>query len=403
MAWGSAPASPRATSIPRSRPPCSRPAASSRTARPGWPHSPRSTPPPARPAAARDLASLVGALRDSFSTLANDPANQTQQRNVVYKAADLARGVNTVGQAISTVRQTAQDGLVDDVTQANAALRSVGLLSDQVIAARARGDSTADLEDKRDAAEQTVTRLTGAKFLPQSNGDVLAVTGGTVLPLRAATGPLAIGAATLGPDTPPAAIPALTVSGNPAPIGGGRIGAELDLRDTVLPGLQGTIDTFAQALANGFSAAGLTLFTDTTGTIPPATTPGFAQTIQVAPAVTAAPAIVRDGAAAATTAGNTALIDTLLSGVLATGTGTLAAQASALVAANAGLAASATQQLATDQAVMSSLQTKLGATTAVSVDAELTTMVSLQNSYGANAKMISAIQAMFTQLAQAVP
>ena len=354
------------------------------------------------PGSGQDLASLVGALRDSFSTLANDPSNQTQQREVVNKASDLAQGINAIGQAISATRQGVQDGLVDDVAQANAALNAVGLLSDQVIAARAQGESTADLEDKRDAAEQTVTQLTGARFLPQDNGDVLAVSGGTVLPLRSPTGPLAIAAASLGPDTPAAVIPALTVSGNPAPVAGGRIGAELDLRDTVLPGLQSSLDDFAQALANGFSAAGLTLFSDPSGSIPAAGTPGFAQVIQAAPAVIAMPSAVRDGAAAPTTAGNTALIDTVLSGVLATGSGTVAGQASALVAANAGLAASAAQHAATNEAVMTALQTRLAASTAVSVDSELTTMVRLQNSYGANAKMITAIQSMFTQLSQAI-
>ena len=350
------------------------------------------------PGSGTDLASLVGALRDSFSSLESDPANQTQQQAVVNQAGALARGLNTLGQAVVTARQGAQDGLVNDVAQANAALQTVGQLSDQVIAARARGESTADLEDKRDAAEQTVTGLTGARFLPQSDGDVLAVSGGTVLPLRATTGPLAIDSATLGPDTPASAVPQLTVSGSPATLAGGQMAAELDLRDNVLPGVQAQLDGFAQSLAGQFDSAGLTLFTDGSGTVPPAGTAGFAQTIQVAPAVLATPSMVRDGAAAPTTAGNATLIDSLLSGVLASGAGTLADQASTLVADQASRAASATQQLTTEQTVQSSLQTKLQASGGVSVDSELTTMVSLQNSYGANAKVITAIQAMFNQL-----
>ena len=80
------------------------------------------------PGGGQDLASLVGALRDAFSTLANDPSNQTQQRQVINQADALARGVNTLGSAITAQRQVAQDGLVLDVASANTALAGVGTL-----------------------------------------------------------------------------------------------------------------------------------------------------------------------------------------------------------------------------------------------------------------------------------
>ncbi len=355
------------------------------------------------PGAGQDLSSLLGALRDGFSTLQNDPANQTQQRQVVNQAAALAQGVNGLGQAIGDARQSLQDGLVADVATANAALRTVGQLSDQIIGARIDGQSTADLDDKRDAAMDVVGQLTGARFLAQPNGDVLAVSGGTVLQTRAATGPLAIAAATLGPDTPPAAVPALRVNGSAAPLAGGRIGAALDLRDTVLPGLQAGLDGFAQGLAATFAGQGLVLFTDPQGAVPPAGTQGLAQTIQVNPAVRATPAMLRDGAGATTAAGDTTLIGAILKTVLGTGSGTLAGTASDLVATHANLASEAAGRLATDQAIQTSLGTKLDAATGVSVDTELSAMVRLQNSYGANAKVVATVQAMWTQLLNCVP
>lgn len=352
------------------------------------------------PGSGQDLASLVGGLRDAFSTLQSDPANMTQQRAVIGAAATLALGVNGLGQAISLARQGAQDGLRDDVAQANDALRSLGVLSDQVMLAANRGESTADLEDKRDAVIRTVTELTGAQVLRQGNGDVLVVSGGTLLPLRRPTGPLGVGDATLLPDTPAAAVPGLLVAGQPAPTMGGRIGAQMALRDVVLPAIQSQLDDFTQSLAGGFAAAGLDLFTDATGAVPAG--PGFAQMVQVNPAVQAAPSVVRDGAGAAGAAGYTGLIEAVLRGVLATGRGTLSGQASQIVADNAGLASTAARQLTTDRAVQSSLSTRLSAQTAVSVDSELSQMVKLQNSYSANARVISAVQAMWSQLLDAV-
>lgn len=347
------------------------------------------------PGSGQDLASLVGALRDSFSTLLNDPANATQQGG-----AALARGVNAVGTAISGARQSAQDGIVVDVAAANSALKAVDTLSVRIVAARAQGDGTAGLEDERDARIATVTLLTGARFLPQQDGSLLAVSNGVILP-QTGTG-LAMAPGALAPGI--AGSP-LTVNGQPALLGspGGRIGAALALRDTVLPGLQGGVDGFARALATGFAAQGLTLFTDSTGAVPSAGPPGFAQAIQVNPAVTAAPNLVRDGTGgAAGGTGNTAVIAGVLGSVLAGGSGTVSGQASTLVSAHATLAASAGAQVAVDTAVQTSLQAKLDAGTGVSVDKELAQLVQLQNSYGANAKVIAAVQSAWSELLQSV-
>ena len=352
------------------------------------------------PGSGQDLASLVGALRDRFSTLLNDPANATQQSAVVQGAAALARGVNAVGTAISGARQAAQDGIGVDLAAANAALKAVDTLSARIVAARAQGDGTAELEDRRDAEIATVTQLTGARFLPQRDGSLLAVSGGTILPQTGTALDVAPGALAPGIAGAP-----LTVNGQPVPLGspGGRIGAALALRDTVLPGLQGGVDAFARVLAAGFAAQGLKLFTDSTGAVPAAGTPGFAQTIQVNPAVIATPGLVRDGTGGVPGGtGNTAVIVGVLGSVLAGGSGTISGQAADLVAGHATLSASAGAQATADTAVQQNLQAKLDAGTGVSVDKELSQLVQLQNSYGANAKVIAAVQSAWSELLSSV-
>ena len=353
-----------------------------------------------KPGAGYDLPGLLGAVRNGMSALANDPANQAQQRQVIAGADALAHGVNGMGTAISSARQAAQDGIVVDVATANTALRSLGALSDQIIAAQARGDSVAGLEDARDAQVQVVADLTGARFLRQSNGDLLAVAGGMLLPLRASSGPLVISAATLAPNTPLSAVPMVSVGGvgMTLELTGGRIGASLALRDQVLPALQSGLDGFAQGLASGFKAAGLALFTDPGGAVPAAPSAGFAQTVQVSAAVRAAPSMLRDGAGPAGAAGVTALLDAVLDGPLRGGAGSLAAQASGLTAGIAQDAGQAAATLAVSKSVQSALQAKLTSATGVSVDAELATMVRLQNAYAANAKVMSAADGMWQQV-----
>ena len=352
------------------------------------------------PGSGYDLPGLLGGLRDGFSALASDPANSTLQNQVITAADGLARGVNALGAAISNARQSAQDGIVADVATANAALRSVGTLSDQIMAAQARGVSTAGLEDARDQQVQVVSNLTGARFLRQSNGDMLAVAHGVSLPLRAASGPLTIQTAVLAPDTPAAAVPLVKMGGQDVTgsLTGGRIGANLALRDKVLPSVQAGLDVVASALASGFAGAGLPLFTNAADVVPAGPTVGFAQGIQVSAAVRAAPTMLRDGTAAAGPAGSTALINAVLGSVLATGGGSVAARASSLTAGIAQSASQASSTLDADTAAQSSLQTRLAADSGVSVDHELATMVRLQGAYAANAKVLSATNSMWQAL-----
>ncbi|MEB5004804.1 hypothetical protein RXP00_29880, partial [Pseudomonas aeruginosa] len=142
--------------------------------------------------------------------------------------------------------------------------------SKRIMQAAARGSSTADLEDQRDRGLQAVAELTGARFLRQADGSVLAVAGGLVLPTDAETGPFSLAPATLAPDTPPGSEPRLLLSGQDVTgrLTRGRLSAHLELRDQVLPGLQTGLDGFAQALAARFDNQGITLFTDPAGAVP---------------------------------------------------------------------------------------------------------------------------------------
>ena len=272
------------------------------------------------PGSGGDLGSLVGAVRDSFSQLSADPANQTQQALVVQQAGKLARGLNALASTLSGVRQSSHDAAVDDVAAANEALRSVGDLSLRITQAQSRGESTAGLEDARDTSLKAVADLTGARFLHGAKGDVLVVAGGLLLPIHASAGTLQLAPASIGPSasgTPRLLLNNQDITGQ---LTGGRLGAHLALRDGVVPGLQQSLDTLAQRLASRFDAAGLTLFTDPAGAVPtPAAAGGFAATVRVSSLVEADPTRVRDGAGPAGAVGSTTLIDTVLDTVLGVG------------------------------------------------------------------------------------
>ena len=399
--------------------------------------------------AGNDLASLVGALSDAFTTLSSDPSNQSQQTAVVQAANTLATAIQGQADGYATARQNAQNGVVTNVAALNTAVQSIGSLSLQIVAANATGTSTADLQVQLNVQEQAASQLSGMQFIAQQNGGVIAIQGGSQVSLNGPSpGPFSLAQATLstGSTAPP-----LLLSGQPvgSQVTTGSIGAQLALRDSTLPTLQAGLDQFAGTLANRFSNQGLALFTDPQGNVPGAgsVTPqaytGFAGIIQVSSRVVASPNLVRDGTGPANTAagaapftpnpslasggqaGFTTLINNVLtytfgsniaSGVpqpspttaglggsgtlsLPYGTGsTLADFAANLVSNQSQQASTAQTALTNGQALQSTLQSKLQTQTGVSVDSELSNMVVLQNSYGANAKIIAAVQAMWNDL-----
>jgi flagellar hook-associated protein 1 FlgK len=405
------------------------------------------------PGQATDLPSLLGKVQSQLSDLLNGPDNQTQQRAVVSSAADLARGINSLSTAYTGQRQAAQNDIVSAIGTLNTALSTIGSLSSQIIGLRGGGQSTADLENQRDTALQTLSQLVDVKVLNQPNGDVvLSTTGGLALPVHGTTPALAASGANVQANAyyPGGGIPGITLNGVDVTrqLTGGRIGSDITLRDSTLPGYQAELDEFSHDLGTRFDAQGLTLFTDPTGALPPGGgTPvqsgyvGFAAIIQVNPAVQTNPTLVRDGTTAIAgsasgasaftpnpaggPAGFTTMIDRILSYALGTEAqsgvgqppgnttglgpgGTLSAPytapvslsdlATTMIASQAQDSADTTNRLSTEQAVQANMNSRMAALSGVSMDTEMSHMIQLQNAYGANAKIIAAVQTLWNQL-----
>ena len=267
-------------------------------------------------------------------------------------------------------------------------------------------------------------------------------------------------------DAYPGTIPGIEMGGRDVTgsLTGGVLGANITLRDNTMPIMQGELDSFASALANRFSAQGLALFTDGAGNSPgasaslppPAGQLGFSGSIRINQAVASNPALVRDGTQAiqdptagapvvpgAVLTGGSAFtpnpaggpvgFSTLISRVLTnalgstvrsgvtqpaaaagalgvngtlsspySGAGSLGLLATTLTSSQAQTIADATAQQGTQTDIQTTLQGKLTSSSGVSVDDQMASVVALQNAYEANAKVVSAVQSMFTALLAAV-
>jgi len=268
------------------------------------------------PGAGTNLSDGLTALQNGFTTLLADPSSAADQSAVVTAASTLATSINTMANTVQAQRNSAQAQIVTTVANVNTALQTTQQLTHQIMVATAAGQSTATLEDQRDAALQTISGALDVRYVKQADGN-LTILGqnGFSLPLNAT---LATSSASLTANQSYAsgAIPAITLSsGTPSTavdvttqLAGGSLGALINLRDSTLPGYTAQLDEFSQKLASRFQQQGLTLFSDGAGIVPGNTMPvvppaavtapadvGFSSAIQVNPAVLAAPNLVRDG------------------------------------------------------------------------------------------------------------
>ncbi|RYD28878.1 MAG: flagellar hook-associated protein FlgK [Lysobacteraceae bacterium] len=353
------------------------------------------------PGSGQDLASLAGKLQDSFSALDANPSDQTQQAAVLGAANSFVQGINSLSGSLVQARQKADDSLSDGVDAANTALGAIGKLSDQIISARAQGQSTAGLEDNRDGQMKILATLTGAKFVQQSSGDVQVIAGNTILPTRSASPPFAIKGSTISAASGGAVQP-LMMNGSPLSSLGGEMGANLTLRDSTIPKMQLKLDTFTQSTAASFQLAKVPLLTDNTGNSAPPVL-GFSATVRVSADIQANPQKLRDGSTGQPLqSGDNSTVQNVLNTVFPSTMAGAVSQASTLVAGFAQQSTQATTAATSSTALRTGLDTRLAARSGVSVDTELAQMVALQTAYAANAKVITAVQSMWQQLLQAV-
>lgn len=387
---------------------------------------------------AGSITASLTALQSSFTTLQANPSSSTAQFAVVSAAQGVASGINAIAATLGQYRQNAETSIGSDLATANQALAAIGAASTQIMRLKAAGQSTASLEDQRDAAMTTLSNVVDVVFTESANGDMLVRTrSGTLLPTDPTQGSLSISPTTLGPTSSyPANVPGVMLSGIDvtASLTGGTLGANLALRDSAIPTASAELDGLAAGIAQRFNAQGLALFADAAGNVPgtattappPSGQVGYAAAMQVAPSVSASPGQTASGSGANAASfslsnildyafGTQSSAGVAQPGLPVTGlgpagnltasyqgSGSIFDLASQLTGAWGASAQQASTDVTNETATQSSLTNAIADVSGVSIDSELSKMVALQNSYTANAKIIAAVQSMFTDLLNAV-
>lgn len=367
------------------------------------------------------LTSYLSDLQSNLINLEADTTSSAEQQSVLQSATQLADGINSLASTYSQQLQSCGAALTSNVRAANADLTTIGDLSNRIVTAQAMGQSTASLEDQRQQSMTDLSSLMSVNFTELPSGAMsVMTTSGVTLPTdgsmqlsyvgpNSSTGTAA--QIVLQPVTNASASNSLDVTTG---LTGGAIGANLQLITTTIPEYQSQLDCFAGALATRFSTEGLPLFSDGSGNSDFTSTPvtGLSSVIQVASS-----ASTLTGLSSAATLSN---VNAFTFGAdQANGTqwpeatafetpvydvsGTpLSELASGLLTAQGADSQTAQTNLSDATALQSSLSNQVSSVTSVSIDSEMSKMVALQNSYQANAKVVSAIQSMYTALLDAI-
>ena len=408
------------------------------------------------------LPDSLGNIQSTLTSLVATPLESSAQTAVISAAKTLTSNIHTLSDAYTAQRQTAQDNIVSTVSTVNSQLTQIGSLSAQIMSLKASGADSADLENQRLEAMNSLSSNLSVTFSESSNGDMVVRTeDGTELPTRpdqmgkpynsiklpTSTWPLSATNTTLSAST---VYSSDTSTANPdlfisldgtgdikSHLTGGTLGANITLRDTTYPKMQAQLDWFSYTLINRFSKAHVSLFTNGSTSTPSSnhtgTSPnglvGLSSALRVNSKYTVDPSKLSSGGDTSTTKGDISAITNVLNETFGTpstyttdplaapfsglgpdgsislgfsGSQGILALATSLTSDQASVASEASNGFTYASSVQTTLQTAVSSVSGVNVNNEMAKVVALQNAYTANAKVISTVQTMFSALLNAI-
>lgn len=204
------------------------------------------------------IANTLASLETAIANLADTPESETLKAQVVTTLDDLAAQLRDTSSQIQDLRSNADQEIATQVDEVNDLLASIDDLNSQITKASSSGNSTADLEDKRNTALQELASLMDINYYSNSAGEVnVYTTSGQVL-LDSSVHELSFSSAgtMTASATYPGGLSGITVDGTDitTDITSGSIAALIEQRDEVLPAAQAELDELAVELADTLNA-----------------------------------------------------------------------------------------------------------------------------------------------------
>lgn len=204
------------------------------------------------------LATTLSSLTGHLDELATTPESTTLKNTVTTELSDAAASLRGTAEEVQALRADADSAIADAIPQINDALHQIDALNVAIVRAQAGGKPTADLEDQRNAALQTIAGFIDVKAFTESNGALNVYTGAGQVLVASQVHELSFTESnTVNEGTfYPADLGGVMLDGEDISksIRSGSIAALLTLRDSTLPAAQTQLDSVSNKLRDTLNA-----------------------------------------------------------------------------------------------------------------------------------------------------
>lgn len=372
------------------------------------------------------IAAQLSRVDQALLAAVGDPASDQALGQVVQALKGFAGATNTGASTLQAQRAEADRQIADDIATLNAALLQLEASNEAIAKATYANRETTALMDARQQIVDRIAAIVPIRELDRAGNQIaLVTTGGEVLidgkarqygftPSAVITADMSLALGSLSGLTRDGVALGGAGFGH---LGGGRLEAAFTLRDTILPEAAAALDAFAHDMITRFAQADQSqggsmaaLLGDGTALVPAPPLAGLAQRLQINAALDPGQGgnlhLLRDGfaAPAAAEVGDSRQLSLWRQGLgqaraLATGgPATDALGHAARLAGQAGQARIWAEDQQTQSAARWSSLRNSELAMGVDSDAELQLLLRVEQAYAANARVISAIDEMFSNL-----
>lgn len=190
------------------------------------------------------LAGALDAFWSSWSDLSNNPGSPSAQAVVRQRGIEVANTLNRFATRLSDVEATTRARLSTSVDEVNRLGAQLADLNKQITIAEVGGKQAPDLRDARDRIGDQLAKLTGGRLMPQQNGTLSFVIGGSAIVDGSSARAIEI---RTGPPMGVGIVGASDALGQVE----GTLGAIATLLNSDIPDVRSKLDTLARGLVNG--------------------------------------------------------------------------------------------------------------------------------------------------------
>lgn len=360
-----------------------------------------------------NLATEIDSFFDSWQELSANPSGLVERDIVIQRGELLAENFHTITNDLNTVQLNINDSIVSKVDDVNSKITEIAELNSRIFTVEIQGQTANSARDRRDMLAKELSSSLGIQTYYDNKG-MMAVQLPGGLPLVQGTEAMTITAVPNGQDLDLE----LNAGGVTRTIGLNNLGGEfyglVNIRDTVIPGLNDNLDRLAYEITQAVNTAhaagagldsvtGRNFFTPNPVPLPPAD-PWVDAARNIAVALTdsnhvaAAQAPIPPATVAPGDNRNALIIANLGETILINGSDNFDAYYGKMTATVGIMANQNTLSLGGAEDAMVQLQNLRDGLAGVSLDEEMINLIQFQRGFESSAKFLSTVDEMMASL-----